>query len=316
VVLFGDFWSASEGTVDLDPGAGEALRPFAAESDLYLLALDATTGDFVWGETWGGASGEAATGLAVDVAGKVYAGGFYASDPLDFDPGAGEDLHGAGLASDAYIVRYNAAGVYEGVRTWGGDGSAAVRDMTTDAYGNLLVVGEFDAEALSAIDFQTTGGEPWLLEVGDNALTFVAKYSRGFDFVWAYGMGGHLDGARSQVLVRPVGDILLIGEYDQSAGEVDLDPGAALLPLPAGAPERGTFLSSLDTDGALNMVQVLALPFVNTMVSSARNEVIIGGSVSSGEELAPVLPPCSAQSCPAPAGSRGAIVYFDPDLCW
>ena len=317
VILLGEFSAGPSAQIDLDPGAGEALRPYAGGKDVYLLALDAATGDFVWGETWGGPNDEYGEGLAVDVTGKVYAGGYYGSDPLDFDPGAGEDTHGTGALSEAYIVRYSAAGVYEGVRTWGGDGEAAPLAMAINASGELIVVGDYAGPTASAVDFQTTGGEPWLLEVGDQSLTFVAKYDRHFDFVWAYSMGGHTLRGAFEVLVRPAGDIVLTGLYDQSVGEIDLDPGAAVLALPEGAPQIGRFLTSLDAYGALNVAQVLEMQRIYSIVTSSQNEVVIAGAAdSSVVELAPVLPPCSAQSCPAPATNRGAILFFEADLCW
>ena len=88
-----------------------------------------------------------------------------------------------------------------------------------------------------------------------------------------------------------------------------------MLALPEGAPEYGTYLSSLDTDGVLITSQVVAIPFVYSIAHSARNAVIIAGNITFGSELAPVLPACSALSCPAPS-SGGAIMYFESDLCW
>ena len=112
VILAGSYMSLSTPGVpiDLDPGAGEALRPYAANYDAFLLALDDNTGDFLWGETWGSTENDSCLSLAIGGAGRIYVGGFFASDPLDFDPGPGEDLHGNPALTEGFVASYSAAG--------------------------------------------------------------------------------------------------------------------------------------------------------------------------------------------------------------
>ena len=71
-------------SIDLDPGAASDIRTTNGSSDVFIAKLTAT-GNYIWGETLGGVSGESSHGVAVDNAGNVHMAISY-SDQVDFDP--------------------------------------------------------------------------------------------------------------------------------------------------------------------------------------------------------------------------------------
>jgi hypothetical protein len=71
-------------SIDLDPGAGVDVQASAGGYDVFLVKLSAT-GNYVWGETFGGVTNDWAWGVAVDAAGTVHLVGYF-TDIVDFDP--------------------------------------------------------------------------------------------------------------------------------------------------------------------------------------------------------------------------------------
>ncbi|MCS3799439.1 SBBP repeat-containing protein [Niastella sp. OAS944] len=93
-------------TIDLDPGPGVQNRTAAGGSfyfDIYISKLDAS-GNYVWGYTIGGGSGDEYTGaLAVKGNDNIYLTGHYWNTP-DMDPGPGtQNLPFTGV-SDVFVL--------------------------------------------------------------------------------------------------------------------------------------------------------------------------------------------------------------------
>jgi len=98
------------GTLDLDPGSGEA-RYVAVEGgeEGFVVKLEGTAGGYVWSKVFGGAADDHVQSVAVDRVGDVYVGGYYAG-VVDFDPGQGEAVFTSAGGLDAYVVKLTSAG--------------------------------------------------------------------------------------------------------------------------------------------------------------------------------------------------------------
>lgn len=82
VYATGTFYSS----IDLNPGAGTVIRTTsgASDGDIFVVKLS-SSGNYVWGETFGGIGLDIGYGLAIDNAGGVVLGGTF-GDIVDFDP--------------------------------------------------------------------------------------------------------------------------------------------------------------------------------------------------------------------------------------
>lgn len=91
-----------QATADFDPGPGVFSLTAAGEGDAFVAKL-ASSGNFVWVRSMGGAPAEAGEGIAVS-GGDVYASGRFQGTG-DFDPGAGVlNLTSAG-DNDAFLLQ-------------------------------------------------------------------------------------------------------------------------------------------------------------------------------------------------------------------
>ncbi len=166
---------AFQGTIDLDPGAGQALRTTNGSIDAYVSKLDAA-GNFVYGLAFGGTGVDIGYDVEVDAAGNAYALGRYFGQ-VDFDPSAvqpgGADVltSPAGLSS-FYVLRVSPAGAFAFVRDLGArnTNTGPTTDLigrpgiALDAAGNLLATVGFTGTAtVGAIALASAGGSDILV---------------------------------------------------------------------------------------------------------------------------------------------------------
>jgi hypothetical protein len=104
VYATGGFWSS----IDLDPGAGSVIRTTSggeSDGDIFVVKFS-SSGNYVWGETFGGTGLDIGYGLAVDGAGGVVLGGTF-GDVVDFDPSLSEYMLTAAGQREGFILRLN-----------------------------------------------------------------------------------------------------------------------------------------------------------------------------------------------------------------
>jgi hypothetical protein len=97
-------------SIDLDPGAGAAIRTTSGadddgDGDIFVVKLS-SSGNYVWGETFGGAGLDIGYGLAIDDEGGVVLGGTF-GDVVDFDPSLSEYMLTAAGQREGFILRLN-----------------------------------------------------------------------------------------------------------------------------------------------------------------------------------------------------------------
>jgi hypothetical protein len=105
VYATGNFYSS----IDLNPGAGSVIRTTSSNTDSNIFVVKlSSSGNYVWGETFGGAGLDIGYGIAVDNANDVVLGGMFA-DIVDFDPDplAQYALGSAGGRYEGFILRLN-----------------------------------------------------------------------------------------------------------------------------------------------------------------------------------------------------------------
>jgi hypothetical protein len=103
VYATGTFYSS----IDLNPGAGSVIRTTsgASDGDIFVVKLS-SSGNYVWGETFGSVGLDIGYGLAVDNDGDVVLGGT-CGDVVDFDPSLSDYILTAAGQREAFVLRLN-----------------------------------------------------------------------------------------------------------------------------------------------------------------------------------------------------------------
>jgi len=188
-------------------------------------------------------------GLAVDAAGGAAVLGTFAG-ATDFDPSAATVSRTSIGATDVYLARFDANGVFLSLATIGGSGSATPVGLTLDPSGDAVITGAFSG----ALDFDPSVGTATLTSLGSAGATdiFAARYSAAGSFTWVSRMGestsaGDRKNSGSALAVDPLGGLLVAGRF---FGAPDFDPGSSAFRFTSFGDVDG-FVVKLTSGGAL-----------------------------------------------------------------
>ncbi len=165
------------GAVDFDPSMNRDVRT-ASDADAYITKFNAD-GSYAWTATFTGRGDIELNNLAITPSGNIVAGGFY-YDTVDFDPGAGTDLHFTAVAevNDAYVVELAPNGTLVWARTF--EGGVFGVGVATDGAGAVYASG---STSRAQVDFDP-GPSTYFLSAAQTS-GYVVKLTAGGDFVWA-----------------------------------------------------------------------------------------------------------------------------------
>jgi hypothetical protein len=193
---------AGEVTGPLEIGGREF--PGAGEMDYFVAKVD-PMGKLLWVNVGGGTKTDRCYAVAADKEGNVYAGGHFASPDAEF---GGKRVSFAG-EYDFFLVKYNAAGELQWVRTGGGAGYDYIHGIAVDSVGNVVVTGAV-AGAAKIGDV--------LIENGPGGHLFCAKYDSAGTLLWARATAGKAAGSGHGVAVDGAGNIY-VGGANSGVGE-------------------------------------------------------------------------------------------------
>ncbi len=161
--------------------AGGHQNTIAGALDLYLVKFD-PSGTRLWATYYGGASGEYQTFCAMDASGNVYLSGQTTGSTTGIASGGHQNTFGGG-SMDAFLVKFNTAGVRLWGTYYGGTGDDYGYTCATDASGNVYLTGEtYSSNAIASGGHQNTFGG-----VSD---AFLVKFNSGGVRQWATYYGG------------------------------------------------------------------------------------------------------------------------------
>lgn len=196
------------GRVDFDPGIDTfELTTLPSYTHDYLVKLDAN-GDFVWAKNMG-ISTSFDHHIDIDSFGGLYITSKYRGT-ADFDPGPGQVSLTAMGWEDAYIQKLDTNGVFQWVRTIGGTGSAASRDIDIDKYGHIYITGFYTG----TVGVNTPSGVIHTMTAVGGSDVYMAKMDRDGSLLWAESIGNNAPGDIYNVKVDKKGNIYATGEFD------------------------------------------------------------------------------------------------------
>lgn len=214
---------AFEGTVDLDPSSSTAGFTSQGNYDVYL-AKYSPSGDYMWGKTFGGTSGDFGNGLVISGNAVFVTGTF--RNTVDFDPGAGTaNLTGSsGGDDDIFIARYDTAGNYVWAKKIGAGIADYSRAIAIDGSSNIYITGEF----AGTVDFDPSGTTANLSATASYDV-FVAKYNSSGNYVWAQKVSTTWNDFSYGITVDGSANVYITGQFNGTAyfgSQTITSPGA------------------------------------------------------------------------------------------
>jgi hypothetical protein len=216
---FGNLYTTGffEGTVDFDPGAGAVNLSSVGSRDFFIAKYD-NLGQLIWAKGIGGGSHEHARSIALDASGNIFIAGDY-NGLVDFDPGVGFSFKDVKGASDIFVAKYDSQGNFIWAKTFGGVGIESCRDMSLDAFGNLIITGVYQGTS----DFDPNGGVISMTSAGQFD-AFLLKLDVSGNYVWAKSIQSANSNYVNQVIIDHIGNINIVGDFQ---GIADFDPSNA-----------------------------------------------------------------------------------------
>jgi hypothetical protein len=214
--------------INFDPaggpgGLGHPAHDSGILVDVFLSKFD-SDGNFQWVKTWGGQGTDDAMGtVVVDRMDRVYVAGRFASVDCDFDPEGMPDLHSTNGLFDAFVSKFDANGVFQWARTWGGPDDDMAMGLAVDGWNHVYVSGWFastvDMDPGDGVDNHTSNG-------GHDV--FLSQFDPGGSLDWARTWGGSgEDSSGIAVDWQGVNSLYATGKF---ADVVDFDPGSGVDP--------------------------------------------------------------------------------------
>jgi len=182
----GTSWGASI-CITIDPNSNVIIQstyPWISRSNenIFLKKYD-SDGSLLWEHKWGWFDNIDCLGLTVDDNGNIYTTGFF-TGKVDFDPGPSTDEHRS-RGPGVYLSKFDPAGNFQWVRTWGGTGWDKGNGIAYDNNGYIYVTGEF----CNRVDFDPGSGEDWHKSTSYDDI-FLSKFDLDGNFIWARTWGG------------------------------------------------------------------------------------------------------------------------------
>jgi len=192
-----------------------------------------------WARTWGGSDWDNGKGVAVDGSGNAYVAGYFMGT-VDFDPGPGVANRASAGSSDIFISKFDSAGSFLWVVTWGGSESDGGTAVAVDSSGYVYVTGGF----MGTVDFDPGVGVDERSSAGDYDV-FLSKFDSSGGVIWAKTWGGVGRDESTGVAVDGFGDAYVSGFF---FGTADFDPDIGE-DWHTSSGEEDIFLSKISSSG-------------------------------------------------------------------
>ncbi len=328
----GDIWAGGlfAETVDFDPGPGEDIHVSNGSTDAFLAEFD-SSGNFLWAGTWGSSldmpmhlTSDSVSAIAADSTGNIYVSGatypgYPDPEPIDYDPGPGVDLLGAG----DFLSKFDYSGNYQWAKVWSASAEGGIEIRAIDAAQDniLYLTGDY----YGLLDFDPGPGEE-IHEDNGGGDVYLEKLDSDANFIWVRTWGSDVewygDDYGYDCATDSLGNVYVTGTY---GGTVDFDPGPGVVEHWAKQPdcEGPDFISKFNASGDFFWVNVWGISCGADQWVSAWAVAVGPGDVAyvvgtflgtvdfdpgPGEDLHSANPYYSADDC--------YLTKFPPDGVW
>lgn len=266
---------------------------------LLILLSGKSQVNLSWSRGAGSSTVDCGRSVSTDASGNVYTAGFFTGN-ADFDPGATTFSLNTVGGQDIFIQKLNASGAFVWARSMGGIGDDMANEITVDALGNAITVGNFT----NTVDFDPGAGS--CIFTGSLGLNgFIQKLDPAGNFVWAK----NLNATVVSVDLDNVQNICVTGVF---YGVQDFDPGPATFTLSAMSQNNvvwASYVLKLDNNGNFLFAKVVALTSEAVCVRlDTTGNILTMGSFS----LSPDFDPGSGTYTLASPGAPNFVSKLDP----
>ena len=230
-----------KGSMDCDPGAAvfnlNAAGAPLLYTDIFIQKMD-QNGNFIWAKRLGGSRNDRAYAIHVQSPDTLYLTGEYTAN-VDFDlgPGTFNMNSGSDYDYDLFVLKMDGDANFEWARSMSGSSWDRGHDITTDVFGDALVVGYASGDVYVAKYDGNTGATVWSKTFG--------------------GSGSASDEGRA-ITSDAAGNVYVTGGVSGS-GNIDLDPGAGVANFTTfSSVAYGIFIEKLDVNGDFIWAKVMS----------------------------------------------------------
>jgi hypothetical protein len=184
---------------------------------LALLAISnsqtlvAQTDICAWAKNGTGSAMDAAISVTSDENNNVISGGWFYSPTLTFGTTVLTNANNTTWTSDAYLVKYDAAGNVQWAKSFGGTGEDAIRSIVTDTDGKIYVLGNFASSSI------TIGSTPYTNAGTGYQDLFLIKLDADGTILWSKKSSGSYSETGEALSIDANGNLLMVGSFNSSS---------------------------------------------------------------------------------------------------
>lgn len=215
-VYMAGYTESKTGTIIATTGSHQSV---AGGNDGFLVKFDAG-GTRLWATYYGGSAGggsERFNACTTDVNGNVYAAGTtntYVNPTVIATPGSHQPNFAGQNNNDAFLVKFNAAGVRQWATYYGGTKEESGNSCATDAAGNVYLAGHSQSGTGTVI--ATSGSHKASYSWAYDA--FLVKFNSSGVRQWGTYYGGNGDDLGKSCATDANGDVYLAGMSNSTSG--------------------------------------------------------------------------------------------------
>lgn len=175
--------------------------------DMFVMKFN-SNGDEIWAKSAGGSMFDVGSDISTDDSGNIYITGYFSSPSIQF--GTTILTGDSSSFSDLFIVKYDSNGNLVWVKSAGGYGDDIGSGISTDASGNIYVLGHFNTPSI-------TFGSITLTNTYGYQDVFIIKYTSNGNLLWAKSAGGNSHDYGLDISTDAYGNSFITGMFMSSS---------------------------------------------------------------------------------------------------
>ena len=181
--------------------------------DVFIVKCDAS-GNVLWAQKGNGADADFGKGIAADSNGNIFVTGYFYSPSITFGNTTLSNTGSSMITSNAFVLKYDAAGNLLWAKAAKGTGSKLVKQLEIEKNGNTVVTGTFGPGSFSF-------GSITLTNSGSRNDIFISKFDASGNTLWTNSAGGLENEEVNGICLDNAGNVYLTGVFFSATAKFD-----------------------------------------------------------------------------------------------